>query len=137
MLGCLICIFRGWWLFPGGNAQLFAVCSLSLPKPHVESAAVHKGAQLTPKESVFGKVASSCCIRSGIVRGITCSITAVPRKVRCLCLSVTRQDTGSSPALAHEGFDFSKVSRYFPVGIKLTFSVLWSHEAVHAFLSLF
>lgn len=47
------------------------------------------------------------------------------------------QDTGSSPALAHEGFDFSKVSRYFPVGIKLTFSVLWSHEAVHAFLSLF
>lgn len=137
VLGCLSCVFPGWWLFPGRNAWLFAVCSLSLQKPHVESAAVQKAAELTPKQGGFGKVASSCCIRPGMVRGIMCSITAVPRKVGCPCLPVTRQDTGSSPTPAREGFDFTKLSRYFPVGIKLTFNILWRHQAVHAFLSLF
>lgn len=57
-----------------------------------------------------------------MVTGVTCC----PQKGG---VSITRQDTGSSPAPARKGFDFSKLSKDFPVEIKLTFNVLWRHQA--------
>lgn len=123
----------------GGSFQegIFAGCSSSLPKLHVGECSSSQSCTADPKTGAFGEVAPSCWIRPGMARGITCSLTAVPRKVGCPCLPVTRQDTGSSPAPAREGFDFSKISKYLPVGVKLTFNVLWRHQAVHAFPPLF
>lgn len=51
--------------------------------------------------------------------------------------SLCRWDMGSSLAPACGGFDFSKVSKYFPVGIKCTFYVSVEASSCSCFPSFF